>query len=467
MQRHEPGELLRRQIFAAALAALAPLVWWFAARMGAVPDVLDHDAGARSAIAAEGVAGWLAAEGFWPGSFLGTPVDGVRCTMAWAAWAAGYGGWRLARAWRPEAGIAAAALAGIGAQFGPWTVGPLWMGNLPALAGGPVLLALSMPVLAPALALWSAPAAAVLTVVALARRQRVAIVTALALCVLWAPIPSWAFLGPPSAPSAPVYAGASGAWFPLPPREATRWSASAAWFGGRWVHPVSEAVSGSRSPAPPPGALPLAIEAAVVPVAARTISPTAWVVAKLPEGRVRAWVRGNGVEAVGAPLLLLAATWLAVRMRLQGLWAGATLAAVAGGAIAFVPEAQVERISGRDLAALGELSSKTVFFPPPHAPWLAGRWSAAQVEAVGGGAVLSPAKTVVALSTLCDTSFDAGAAGLAWEARNGGNVREAAAADGVGSVVVDFGALPGWGQARLVRALGEGEGAGSLRVYRF
>ena len=474
MLRREPGELLRRELAAAGLAALAPLAWWFAARMGAVPDVLDNDAGARSVIAAQRVAAWLDGEGFWPGSVLGegmagflpgTPVDGVRSVMAWAAWMAGYGGWRLTRAWRPEAGMGAAVLAGMAAQLGPWTVWPLWMGNPPALAGGPVLLALSVPLLAPVFALWSAPAAVLLTAVAIARRQRVAIVTLLALGLLWAPHPNGAFVGPPSPPSAPVYAGAAGAWFPLPPLEAARWSASSAWFGGRWVHPMSEAVSGSRSHTPPPGALPLAIEAAVVPAAARTISPTAWVVAKLPEGRVRAWVRGNGVEAVGAPLLLLVGLLLAARARREGGWA--VLAAAAGCAIALVPEAQVQGVAGRDLAALQGFSGNTVFFPPPAAPWLAGRWSADQVDAVGGTGVLAPAKTVVALSALCDTSFDAGASELAWAARGGADVREAAAADGVGTVVVDFGALPGWGQARLVRALGEGEGSRSLRVYRF
>lgn len=461
MQRFEPREFLRHDGAAVALAAVFPVVWWVAARSGWVPDVLDHDAGAVAAVRA--LRGALSgAHPLWPASTLGTiiaailpasPVEGVRFAMALAAWAAAFGGWRLARAWRPDAGVGGAMLAGAVAQLGPWTTWPIITGDLAALGAGPVLLALTLPWSAPLLAFWSAPVAAVIAVEGVFSGswcRRSAFFGLLVLAAPASPREGAAFHSAAEAtPSSPAYVGAGGAWFPLPPAEAAPWRAAAAWFSGRWVHPMSEAVSGSTSRVVPPGALPLVIEAARVPARRRTVTPSAWLVATLPEARLGAWVRGGGLEATATAVGALLAA-LACRVADRGLLRGAVsalliLSGVAGFA---VPKAAVGRVSGAELARLGELRGNVLFFPPPAAPWFAGRWSESQVGGVAASPV-APSRTVVALARLTDTSFDTAAAGLAWEARGESELLDVAASEGVDTLVIDTAALPGWGRARL------------------
>lgn len=468
MQRLEPRELLRRDGAAVALAALLPVVWWWAARSGWVPDVLDHDAGAVAAVRSlRGAVGGAAS--FWPASPLGTmlaaclpfsPVVSVRITMALAAWAAGVGGWRLAHQWRPEGGTRWAALAGLAAQLGPWTIWPLHSGSVAGLAAGPVLLAFTLPWCAPLLALWSAPVAAILGIEGMISGSRWRRAAWIGCLVLLAPTSQQEGaalrVASESAPSAPAYVGADGAWFPLPPPEAAPWRASAAWFSGRWVHPLSQAVSGSTSRLLPPGALPLAIEAASVPATRRTVTPGAWLVAMLPEGRVSAWLRGGGLEGGAAAAAVLAAARFACRFA-DRTWLRRELAALAmlAGLAGFaVPKPAVGGVSGAELASLCELPGNVLFYPPPAAPWLAGRWSEAQVGGVAAAPV-APPRTVAALARLSDTSFDTAAAGLAWEARGEGDLLAVAAEEGVDTLVVDLAALPGWGRARLERSVGE------------
>ncbi len=483
MQRLEPRELLKRDGAAFALAAIFPVAWWWAARCGWVPDVLDHDAGAAAVVATLTLrAGLSGLDLFSPASTLATgiaailpgdAVASVRMVMALSAWASGFGGWRLARAWRPELGPGPWATGAALAQFGPWTLWPLVTGNVAALGAGPLLLALSLPWLTPLLAFWSAPVAALLGIEGGLSRSWPRRAALIGLLVLLAPTSTRvgaAFQSPPAqAPTSPAYAGAEGAWFPLPPAEAARWRAASAWFGGRWVHPMSEAVSGSQSTRLPPGALPLAIEAAVVPPAARTVTPSVWLAASVPEGKGRAWLRGGGLEAGVAPLAALVAAGIACRLASRRhVWRALASLAMLSGLTGFaLPEARVLRVSGVELANLGELDGKVLFYPPPESPWFAGRWSEVQLRGVGAEAV-APAATVVALARLTDTSFDTAAAGAAWEARGKASLLETAAAEGVDILVIDAAALPGWGRARLDSALvgADVTGERDLRVVR-
>ena len=186
------------------------------------------------------------------------------------------------------------------------------------------------------------------------------------------------------------------------------------------------------------------------PITSPSAAPSAWLAATLPEGRASAWLRGGGLEATATAAAVLVAAWFACRYA-ERAWLRRELAALAilSGLAGFaVPLPMVGGVRGAELARLGELPGNVLFFPPPSAPWFAGRWSEWQVGAVCNSPV-APARTVVSLARLTDTSFDTAAAGLAWEARGEGDLLEVAASEDVDTLVIDMSALPGWGRARL------------------
>lgn len=418
MQRLEPREFL-----AAAGAGLLPALWLAAVRGGALPDPLDHEAGL--ALLASLPANW---PGFAPAILL-----------ALAAWAAGYGGWRWARVLGARPALAGAAA--LVAQLGPWTTLPLLGADLAGLAVGPVLLGLAHPRLALLVGAWSPTAAVVVALGGLLRRRWVAV-----LALLWLARP------PVAAPAAaepgasvPMYRAEAGAWFPLPPSESERWLAVAAWTDGRWVHPLSQAVSGSESESLPPMALPMAV--AQVVVAAPPVDPLAAMLASLPPALA---ARLGGAPWAPPAALLLGGVLSAV-LRRRPRWVGglALLAAAAGGvALRPGPAPAVAELS---MAELRAACAGALLFPAPEAPWRAGRVPAGRARAAGCRAPeAKDDATLVLLARLSEAGIDTTAAELT--TKHDGAELAAALAES-GPVLVDRRSLPGWGAARLRREL--------------
>lgn len=486
MQRLEPRELV-----AAGLAALAPLAWVLAARAGRAPDVLDGDLGASFVLSLTGLRGGTFGVPASPlGTLLGAgcglaPLPAARAVVALALWSAGYGGWRFARVFVPERGSVGGLLLALAAQLGPWTVIGLGLGRfsvpaLAALSAGPVLLGLAHPALAPLFGWWSPATALVTGVGGLVRRRWVAGLALVALAPLAAASmpgvssPGGAFAPAPAAHTVPTYAGASEAWFPLPPAESAKWVSASAAYSGRWVHPLSVAVSGFSGDARPTTALPLAVEAAVVPAPTGWVAPSLWAQARLGEGAARAWVRGSGMESAlvpfGAALLALAAILLGRRAALLPVLPAA---AVSAAVVAALPNGVgPARVRTADLMAIApDLEGASVsWFPPPEAPYSAGRVSETQAAAllsVAGASVASA--TTVDLPTLARTTgygLDTLAAQPLTEGPWPANLGEPAT-----TLVIDVAALPPWTWTELQRTLTAAgatvAGEGTLRVVRF
>ncbi len=319
------------------------------------------------------LAGGLALFGALP---AGAPLSTVPAIFVLGLWAAGYGGWRWARTWGLSSQAATTIL--LAAQLGPWALLPLVEADLPGLPG-------------------SEASAAVGTTV-------------------------------------PMYRAAGGAWFPLPPSESERWREAAAWTEGRWLHPLSEAVTGSSSAALPRQALPIAVAQATVP--APPAAPP--------------W--GPALSA-GAPVLaVLFFGLVAALARRQPRWLAAlALLAAAGGAAAARPRPAAVR--GVRTLALAEACRGALLFPAPEAPWHAGRVPAAQARAAGCRPPReADAAALVLLARWSEAGIDTRAASLAL-AHDGDEPAAAFAASG--AVVVDIAALPGWGAARLRREASE------------
>lgn len=415
MQRLEPRELL-----AALGAGLLPALWLVAVSGGALPDPLDLPDG-------------LALLGAFP---AGWPTWAPRAALALAAWSAGYGGWRWCRV---QGASPVVALAGAtAAQLGPWTTLPLLHAQLAALAVGPVLLGLAHPALALLAGAWSPATAGVVALGGLVRRRWVA-AFALGWCLRSAPGGE----GVPVATSVPMYRSAGGAWFPLPPSESARWREAARWTEGRWLHPLSAAMSGSTSEALPPMALPIAVAQAKVPPPPVEADPAAEVLARLPP-RLVARLGGSPLAPVVA--LLLGGLLAALTRRRPRWLAALALLAAAGGAAAPRP-----RPAAVGAAELGTACRGALLFPAPEAPWHAGRVPAARARAAGCRAPApSDDATLVLLARYTEAGIDTAAAQLATE-HDGDPLVAALAASG--PVLVDVAALPGWGVARLRREL--------------
>ncbi len=421
-----------RELVAALAAALAPCAWaWWPG----APSVLDSERGAGLVVALRELG-------------VAQAADAAEVAFMLAFWMAGYLGWRCARDRAPESGWLAAAAFAAAAQLGPWSLWLLAHADPGLFAIGPLLLSAGL----------------------LARRW---LVGGVFLAAVLGAGGAYAARPAPASPigSTPMYAGASGAWFPLPPTEAAPWRAAAAAYGGRWVHPLSVAVSGDRSPGLPAAALPLAVEAAVVPAPPFDLDAWALAIAPKPSHRVLHSVGAAALAAPLAVLLLAAAAGLLRRGGRRALVVAAALVAgsVAGGA-AVLRDAQRSvtpaLLRGAELAAA---KPADVYFPSPHAPWSGGRWSVMQLRAVGAGE--PPAATaplLVELARLSGEGLDAAAAGPAWEA--GRVALSAGLAAAPGGVLVDTAALPGWGWARLRVALADAgatvEGEGTLVLVR-
>lgn len=486
MQRLEPRELV-----AAGLAALAPLAWVLAARAGHAPDVLDGDLGASFVLAiTELRIGTFVVPASPLATVLGAgcglaPLVAARALIALALWSGGYGGWRFARVFLPERGSFGGLLVALAAQLGPWTVIGLGLGrfgvpSIAALSAGPVLLGLAHPALASVLGWWSPATALVTAAGGLFRRRWVAVLALFALAPLaaaslpGASSPGGAFVPAPAAHTVPTYAGASEAWFPLPPAESAKWVSASAAYNGRWVHPLSVAVSGFSGDARPTTALPLAVEAAVVPAPTGWVAPSLWAQAHLGEGAVRAWVRGSGMESALVPfavaLLALAAILLGRRAAILPVLPAA---AVGAAVVAALPNgAGPARVRTADLVAIApDLGGAAVaWFPPPEAPYSAGRVSAAQAAALLAVAGASAASaTTVDLPILARTTgygLDTLAARPLTEGPWPTHLGEPAT-----TLVIDVAALPPWTWTELQRTLTAAgatvEGEGTLRVVRF
>ena len=420
-----------RELLAALAAALAPCAW---ALWPDAPSILDSERGAELVVA-------LGALG------VAEAAGAAEVGLLLAFWMAGYLGWRCARERAPEADWHVGAAFAAAAQLGPWSLWLVVHGDPGMFALGPLLLAGGL------------------------LRRRSAVAFALLAAVLAAGGAYAARPAPPSpVGSTPMYAGAAGAWFPLPPPEAAPWRAAAAAYGGRWVHPLSVAVSGERSPGMPAAALPLAVEAAVVPVPPFDLD--AWALALAPKPTHRL-LRSVGAAVLVAPLALLLAG-LAGGLRGGGRALGVRATVVAllcmgAGAAALVSSARPPLPAAMPGAELAVAPLADVYFPSPHAPWSGGRWSVMQLRAVGAGApAAATAPLIVELARLSGEGLDAAAAGPAWEAGRVALSEGLAAAPR--GVLVDTAALPGWGWARLRAALTEAgasaEGEGTLVLVR-
>ncbi|MSQ03029.1 MAG: hypothetical protein EXR71_14265 [Myxococcales bacterium] len=421
-----------RELVAALAAALAPgaWAWWPGA-----PSVLDAERGAAGVVALRELG-------------VGEATGVAEAALLVAFWMAGYLGWRCARERAPEAGWGAAACFAAAAQLGPWSLWLLAHADPGLFAIGPVLVAGGL----------------------VAHRRAAALLLVAAVLAAGGAYAA-RLVPPPAVGSTPMYAGASGAWFPLPPAEAAPWRAAAAAYGGRWVHPLSVAVSGDGSRGMPALALPLAVEAAVVP--APPFDLDVWALAITPSA-THAVLRSVGVAALTAPIAALVLAVAAGLLRGGGRRARLVVAALA--VVSIVGDAAVRRGCYRPPtpallpgAALAAAPPAPLHFPSPYAPWSSGRWSVMQLGAVGAEAPpAAAAPLIVEMARLSGEGLDVAAAGPAWEA---GRIALSAGLAAVpGGVLVDSAALPGWGWARLYAALQEAgatvDGEGPLVLVR-
>ncbi len=469
MQRVEPWEL----VGASASALALPSAWFCAVAVGAVPDVLDTDAGAGLVHALttwrEGVGAWPAVP-FALGLGVLAPLPGVvaaRLALAALVGLGGLGAWRMSADRPLEERVAAVGLV----QLGPWTTLPLLGADLPGLAFAGLVLALSSPRLGVLGALFGAPVAAASTVLGVARRQPWLLVGALGLAVLQtAPVsgPGGALRASEVPSLGPAYGGEGGAWFPMPPQEARRWAAAAGGTG-RWVHP--RIVEGAGAPAeygpdtPAPEVPPLDQLRALAFDAAR--------------GTVVAdELRAIGLSGALAPIWGVL-SWVCLRWAKRRVLVGlATLSALAGiGLGVAMPGPVVPAAGGADLSALvSRLEAAgpgtVMLFPPPEAPYYAGRISADRWTALLGaadrGAATSPA-LAAALGWRMEYGLDIAAAETLWQARDEALPFIAARDAGVRALVIDRGSVPPyvWNNAEgwIARRLGQPERLGELMFY--
>jgi len=463
-----------RELVGGALAALGlPALWCLAAACGWLPDVLDSDAGAGLVCA---LSAWREGDGAWPavplpvllGAILPLPgVTAARLVIASSVGLGGLAAWRIAASRSLDERVAAVILV----QLGPWTTLPLLGADLPGLAFAGLLLALAAPRLGLFGALFGAPVAAASVLLGLARRQPWLLAGVIGLGALATePLSSpGGALRAAEVPSlGPAYGGEGGAWFPMPPQEARRWESAAAGYG-RWVHP--RVVEGEGKPveygpdAPAPEVSRLdQLRGAALDAARGTV--------------VADELRAIGLSGTTAPLWGVVA-WLVIRhggRRL--LMAAAGLAGAAGIGLAMPARSpEVPTPVGADLAAVVSLldaagPGAVMLFPPPGAPYYAGRISADRWTALLGAAdresATSPA-LAAALGWRMEYGLDIAAAESLWLTRSEALPFIAARDAGVRALVIDRGAVPpfvwnnveGW----IARRLGPPERLGELMFY--
>ncbi len=480
MQRVEPRELV-----AASGCAALPLAWGWLAATGLLPDVLDSDAGAGLAYA---IGAWRGGDFYLPSVPLGvalgvlvpgTPVAAARVVLAAFVWAVGYAGWRLAgdRPVGERVGVA------ILAQLGPWTTLSLWQADLPALGFAPVMLALCFPRLGLLAGLCGAPAAAAVATIGLLRRRWALAAGAVGLLVLMtAPVeqPGAALRSAAVVSLGPAYGGQGGAWFPMPPQEHARWARASASYG-RWVHPrVVEGNTGSGPSKGPdrldgPQAQAVAEPTGFAAVLSTWSGATAGTVI---ESEQRALGLAGMVAPLWGVLLWLAVLLLGPRgglptLALLGSAGGLVLAARA----AWHQDSDGPQVSGADLSAVvSRLQSAedgaVMLFPPPSAPYFAGRISEdrwrAFLLASDREQATAPA-LAGALGWRMEYGLDVAAARPTWEARGDALPFVAARDAGIRVLVIDTASDPsfvwqnteGW----IARRVGQPERFGDLAVY--
>lgn len=487
MQRVEPRELV-----AALGSAAIPLGWVLAVGAGWLPDVLDNDAGAGLAYA---IGAWRQGDVFVPsvplavlvGALSGaSPVVAARLAIAGLAWLAGYAAWRLAEP-RPAGERVGVVLL---AQLGPQATLALWHTDVAALTFGPVLFALAFPRLGWLAGLCGAPAAAAVATIGLLRRRWNMLLAAVGLLVLLTPPvdrPGAALRDASVVSLGPAYGGAGGAWFPMPPQEHARWARASASYG-QWVHPRVVEGSGAAASRPtrgnqPGGDGPAAHEAptggAALGLAERV---SAWFDAAARGTVLEAERRALGVAGMVAPLWGILA-WLSILLLgPRGGLPTLALLGSAGGLVlgareAWHRERDGPRVDGADLASvvsrLDELEPGAVMlFPPPGAPYFAGRVSEDRWRALllaTGREAVTPAALAGALGWRMEYGLDVASAANTWAARDVALPFVDARDAGVRVLVVDTAAAPsfvwdnteGW----IARRLGQPERHGDLALY--